>query len=86
MITDADREAAAKTAVLVEMRELILAGQADHYVDPWAAHRLLGQREGLEMAAGVADEIAGLSDKAKNIGLQAGAMASASRIRAIEVG
>ena len=38
-ITQADREAAASAAVLVEMRELILAGKADHHAKPWAKHR-----------------------------------------------
>lgn len=39
-ITQEDREAAAKAAVLVEMRELILNGRADHHAEPWAKHRL----------------------------------------------
>lgn len=38
-ITQADREAAAQAAVLVEMRELILAGRADEHAEPWARHR-----------------------------------------------
>lgn len=38
-VTDADREAAAKAAVLVEFRDLILAGKADHHAEPWAEHR-----------------------------------------------
>lgn len=55
-ITDGDREAAASVAVLAEMRELILAGKADHHAEPWASHRItadlagyeLGQRETVE--------------------------------------
>lgn len=39
-ITQADREAAAKCAVLVEMRDMIRAGRADHHAEPWKAHRL----------------------------------------------
>lgn len=35
-----DREAAASVAVLAEMRELILAGKADHHAEPFARHRL----------------------------------------------
>ena len=38
-VTDADREAAAKAAVLVEFRDLILAGKADHHAEPWAERR-----------------------------------------------
>ena len=38
-VTDADRQAAASVAVLVEMRELILAGRADHHAEPWTRHR-----------------------------------------------
>lgn len=55
-ITQADREAAASVAVLVEMRELILAGKADHHAEPWARHREAGRRAGLEEAAGIAEE------------------------------
>lgn len=39
-VTQADRGAAASVAVLVEMRELILAGRADHHAEPFARHRL----------------------------------------------
>lgn len=49
-VTQADREAAASVAVLVEMRELILAGKADHHAEPWARHREAGRRAGLEEA------------------------------------
>jgi len=42
-VTQADREAAASVAVLVEMRELILAGRADHHAEPWAAHRIAAE-------------------------------------------
>lgn len=38
-VTQADREAAASVAVLTEMRDLILAGKADHHAEPWAEHR-----------------------------------------------
>lgn len=39
-VTQADRDAAASVAVLVEMRELILVGRADHHAEPFARHRL----------------------------------------------
>lgn len=51
-VTQADRIAAASVAVLVEMRELILAGRADHHAEPWAAHRIAA----LERAAKVAEK------------------------------
>ena len=38
-VTDADREAAAAIAVLPEMRDLILAGRADHHAEAFARHR-----------------------------------------------
>ena len=44
-ITQADREAAAKAAALVEMRGLIRAGRADHHAEPWAAHRNQAERD-----------------------------------------
>lgn len=44
-ITQADRDAAAKAAVLVEFREMIRAGRADHHAEPWAAHREQAERE-----------------------------------------
>lgn len=47
-VTQEDREAAAKVAVLVEMRELILAGRADHHAEPWAAHRIAADLAGYE--------------------------------------
>ena len=53
MVTDEDRKAAAAIAVLPEMRELILAGRADHHAEPFAAHRIAA----LEEAAGVAEGI-----------------------------
>ena len=37
-ITQADRIAAAAIAVLPEMRDLILAGKADHHAAPFARH------------------------------------------------
>ena len=57
-VTQADRKAAASVAVLVEMRELILAGRADHHAEPWAAHRIAA----LEEAAKVADRSAKLTE------------------------
>lgn len=39
-VEQVDREAAASVAVLPEMRDLILAGRADHHAEPFAAHRL----------------------------------------------
>lgn len=39
-VTQADREAAASVAVLVEMRELIRSGRADHHAEPFARHRV----------------------------------------------
>lgn len=39
-VTQADREAAASIAVLVEMRDLIRAGKADHHAEPFARHRI----------------------------------------------
>ena len=51
-ITQADREAAAKNAVLVEMRDLILAGRADHHAEPWAAHRQAAERATVEKIVG----------------------------------
>ena len=47
-VTQDDREAAAKVAVLVEMRELILAGKADYHAEPWAAHRITADLAGYE--------------------------------------
>lgn len=41
-VTDEDRKAAASVAVLVEMRELILSGRADHHAEPWARRRMAG--------------------------------------------
>jgi hypothetical protein len=43
-ITQADREAAAAAAVLVEMRDLILAGRADHHAEPFARHRIAAEQ------------------------------------------
>ena len=48
LVTQDDREAAAKAAVLVEMRELISAGKADHHAEPWAAHRIAADLAGYE--------------------------------------
>lgn len=44
-VTQADREAAASVAVLVEMRELILSGRADHHATPFARHRQQAERD-----------------------------------------
>lgn len=49
-VTQADRIAAAPMAVLAEMRDLILAGKADHYAKPFARHREQARREALEDA------------------------------------
>lgn len=46
-VTQIDREAAASVAVLVEMRELILSGRADHHAEPFARHRHQAERETL---------------------------------------
>lgn len=51
-VTQADREAAAAIAVLVEMRELILAGRVDHHAEAFARHREQAHAAGL--AEGVA--------------------------------
>ena len=57
-VTPEDRIAAASVAVLPEMRELILAGKADHHAEPWAACRekafLAGAKAMQEAAAKVA--------------------------------
>lgn len=45
VITDADREAAASITALVEMRELIRAGRADHHAEPFARHRIAATRD-----------------------------------------
>jgi len=50
-VTQADRIAAAPMAVLAEMRDLILAGKADHYAEPFARHREQARREALEEVA-----------------------------------
>ncbi len=42
-VTQADREAAASIAVLVEMRELIREGRADHHAEPFARHRIAAE-------------------------------------------
>lgn len=46
-ITQADRERAASLAVLQEMRELILAGRADHHAEPFARWREADLAEGV---------------------------------------
>jgi hypothetical protein len=55
-VTDEDRKAASSVAVLVEMREFILAGKADHHAEPFAAHRQAAYAAGLERAAVIAKE------------------------------
>lgn len=57
-VTQADRIAAAPMAVLAEMRDLILAGKADHYAKPFARHREQALRAALEEAARLADAVA----------------------------
>ena len=42
-VTQEDREAAASIAVLVEMRELIREGRADHHAEPFARHRIAAE-------------------------------------------
>ena len=54
-VTQEDREAAASIAVLVEMRELIREGRADHHAEPFARHRIAAENVALERAAKVAD-------------------------------
>lgn len=61
-VTQADRKAAASVAVLAEMRELILAGRADHHAEPWAMHRLAGVKVGLGAAARALEADAQLCD------------------------
>ena len=55
-VTQEDRDAAASIAVLVEMRELIREGRADHHAEPFARHRIAAENAALERAAKVADE------------------------------
>jgi len=55
-VTQEDREAAASIAVLVEMRELIREGRADHHAEPFARHRIAAENAALERAAKVADD------------------------------
>ena len=62
-VTQEDREAAASVAVLVEMRELILAGRADDHAEPFARHRIAAENAALERAAKVADELGGVRPK-----------------------
>ena len=62
-VTQEDREAAASIAVLVEMRELIREGRADHHAEPFARHRIAARNAALEEAAKVADELGGVRPK-----------------------
>ncbi len=62
-VRQADREAAASIAVLVEMRELIREGRADHHAEPFARHRIAAENAALERAAKVADELGGVRPK-----------------------
>ena len=55
-INQADREAAASIAVLVEMRELIREGRADHHAEPFARHRIAAENAALERAAKVCED------------------------------
>jgi len=56
VVEQVDRDAAAQTAVLVEMRDLIRDGRADGHAEPWSHHREAafqrGVKAGLEAAAG----------------------------------
>ena len=45
-VNAADRIAAAAITVLSEMRDLILAGKADHHAEPFAVHRLAAYDDG----------------------------------------
>lgn len=54
--TPQDREMAASIAVLPEMRDLILAGRADHHAEPFMRARLSGYRQGIEDAAKVVEQ------------------------------
>ena len=56
-VTQEDREAAASGAVLVEMRELILSGRADHHAEPWARRRMAGYQ------AAIADVVEWLEEQ-----------------------
>ena len=47
-VTQEDREAAASIAVLVEMRELIREGRADHHAEPFARHRIAAENAAME--------------------------------------
>lgn len=77
-VIQADREAAASVAVLAEMRELILAGRADHHAEPFARHRVAA----IEVAALVADPP--LMHRKGNVGLwQQRRAAIAAQIRAL---
>ena len=55
-INQADREAAVSIAVLVEMRELIREGRADHHAEPFARHRIAARDAALEEAAKVVEK------------------------------
>ena len=55
-INQADWEAAASIAVLVEMRELIREGRADHHAEPFARHRIAARDAALEEAAKVVEK------------------------------
>ena len=55
-VTQEDREAAASIAVLVEMRELIREGRADHHAEPFARHRIAARDAALEEAAKVVEK------------------------------
>lgn len=55
-VRQADREAAASIAVLVEMRELIREGRADHHAEPFARHRIAARDAALEEAAKVVEK------------------------------
>jgi len=59
-VTQEDREAAASIAVLVEMRELIREGRADHHAEPFARHRIAAENAAMEEITALRARIAEL--------------------------
>lgn len=66
--TDADRKAAAAIAVLPEMRELILAGKADHHAMPFALHRLESVQAMVDAHEALIDHANALADALERCG------------------
>lgn len=72
-VTQADRIAAAAIAVLPEMRELILAGRADHHAEPFARHRQEALKQALKIARAAQYSPSPATDTMRGIeGLMAG--------------